>query len=41
MYYCNILYVGRFSMPKPFSPKPSTKSAQMLIVNDESFSVVG
>lgn len=37
----NNICIGRFSMPKPFSPKPSTKSAQMLIVNDESFSVVG
>jgi len=28
-------------MPKPVSPKTSTKPAQILIVNDERFAVVG
>ncbi|XP_022177751.1 vacuolar protein sorting-associated protein 54 [Myzus persicae] len=32
---------GQFTMPKPLSPKTSTKPAQILIVNDESFAVVG
>ncbi|XP_025412202.1 vacuolar protein sorting-associated protein 54 isoform X2 [Sipha flava] len=32
---------GQFSMPKLLSPKTSTKPAQMLMVNDESFAVVG
>jgi len=34
-------FSGQFSMPKPLSPKTSTKPAQILIVNDESFAVVG
>jgi len=37
---CNI-FSGQFSMPKPLTPKTSTKPAQILIVNDESFAVVG
>jgi len=34
-------FAGQFSMPKPLLPKTSTKPAQILIVNDESFAVVG
>lgn len=34
-------FLGQFSMPKPLSPKTSAKPAQILMVNDESFAVVG
>lgn len=37
---CNT-FSGQFSMPKSLSPKTSTKPAQILIVNDERFAVVG